>query len=144
MEMLLTAISLNHPGPEEQLLRIVTTACLMHGFYGIPSGGYKLSPVSCCQIGVAVKNQMPALDSKLLIKLAEEPCKSFLEIIPGSAGTQPAVLPDVAALTHTSQDPGTAKQSLTPRKWKLSTLCRSDNYCRRDNFWLHLTTLHYQ
>ena len=111
MEMLLTAISLNHPGPEEQLLRIVTTACLMHGFHRSPSGDYKLSPVSCCQIGVAVRNQMPALDSKLLIKLAGEPCKSFLKIIPGTAGTQPAVLPDVAALTDTSQDPGKSNRS---------------------------------
>ena len=60
MEALLTAISLNHPTPAEQLLRIVVTACLMHGFHGTGKG-YQLRPVSCCQIGVAVKNQLPTM-----------------------------------------------------------------------------------
>ena len=105
MEILLTAISMNHPSPEEQLLLVVTTACLMHGFHASPSG-YKLSPVSCCQIGVAVKSQLPELQGKLLMNLETEPCKSYLQLIPGAPGCQPAVLPDVAALIEFSQHPG--------------------------------------
>lgn len=105
MEILLTAISMEFPRPEEQLLRVVTTACLMHGFHS-RSNGYRLSPVSCCQIGVAVKHQMPNIQGRLLANLEMEPCRSYLQLIPGEPGCQPAVLPDVAAMIGTAQHSG--------------------------------------
>lgn len=87
MEALLTAISLSHPAPAEQLLRIVVTACLMHGFTGA-GHAYLMRPVSCCQIGEAVKNQLPDM------QVQERPAA----ILEGCRLACPPVLPHIVTL----------------------------------------------
>lgn len=51
----------------------------------------KISPVSVCQIGSDVQDEMP-LTNKLLVKLDTPESKPYFKLIPGPQGTQPAVL----------------------------------------------------
>lgn len=76
---------------------VVAAACLQDGFSS-SSRGFELVPVSCCTIGAVVKKKCPQVPGKLLANLQQQQCQGFFRIIPGPAGTQPAVLPILAAM----------------------------------------------
>lgn len=87
---------------------VVAAACLQDGFSS-SSRGYELVPVSCCAIGAVVKNKCPQVPGKLLANLQQQQCQRFFRIIPGPAGTQPAVLPILAAMIDKPYSKAVAK-----------------------------------
>lgn len=87
---------------------VVAAACLQDGF-SPSSRGYELVPVSCCAIGAVVKKKCPQIPGKLLANLQQQECQRFFRIIPGPAGTQPAVLPILAAMIDKPYSKAVAK-----------------------------------
>ena len=90
------AIARSLSSDAHQFTRVVAKACLMNGFSSC-SRGYQLVPVSCSTIGAVVKKDCPGIPGKLIANLQQQKCQRFFRIVPGPAGTQPAVLLDLTA-----------------------------------------------
>ena len=70
---------------------MVARACLANGFHTCPAG-FQLVPVSCCQLGNLVRQELPELQGKLIANLQQARYKRFFKMIVGPPGKQPAVL----------------------------------------------------
>lgn len=96
-QKLLNAITRSLSSDIHEFTRTVAKACLLNGFSSC-SRGYQLVPVSCCAIGAVVKRDCPHIPGKLIANLQQQKCQRFFRIVPGPAGTQPAVLPVLTAM----------------------------------------------
>lgn len=90
------AITRSLSSDAHEFARTVAKACLLSGFSSC-SRGYQLVPVSCCTIGAVVRKNCPHIPGKLIANLQQK-CQRFFRIVPGPAGTQPAVLPVLTAM----------------------------------------------
>ena len=96
-QKLLDAIARSLPSDAHEFTKVVAKACLLDGFRPCPRG-YQLVPVSCCAVGAIVKQDCPHIQGKLIANLQQQKCQQFFRIVPGPAGTQPAVLPVLTAM----------------------------------------------
>ena len=105
-QKLLDAIVRSLPIETHWFTIVVAAACLQSGFSSC-SHGYQLVPVSCCTIGAAVKQNCPHIPGKLRANLQK--CQQFFRIVPGPAGTQPAVLLVLTAMIDKPYSKAVAK-----------------------------------
>ena len=110
--LLLQAIHKSDPAKNDDLLSTVTEACLKQGLRKISGIQLQLSPVSCSQIGIFIKQQKIKLTGKLQANLQSDALSPYLDIIAGPKGVQPAVLPKLAELIHTKHRPAQLKDVL--------------------------------
>jgi len=98
-QKLLDAIRSSLSSDAHEFTRAVAEACLLNGFQTCPAG-FQLVPVSCCEIGAAVKQQCPDMQGKLIANLQQQKCRSFFRLIPGPPEGQPAVLLKLSAMIN--------------------------------------------
>ena len=111
--LLCKAVQKSHATKNDELLSCIAEVCLSYGLRERSKTQLQLSPVSCCTIGAAIRQQDIDMNGKLLANLDSDALSPYLDVIAGPKGTQPVVLLRLAELINKKQRTAQIKDLLS-------------------------------